>query len=255
LLFDCPPSEIGYAAIGDLQRGKFADRAHVAMNFFSECGTFLRESRRHFRATGAVLPSSRFLARALAAPLSGTRKPRYILEVGPGTGSVTKEILKRLIPGDRLDAVELNEHFVQRIRLLLQHDPRFIPHRDRVRVFHSPVEMLAGEAVYDHIISGLPLNNFPVALVREIFRAYMRLLKPGGTLSYFEYSLIRQIKSPFVGRMERRRLYRVGRIVNGYIRSYQVRRQQVLMNVPPAIVRHLHLKPAISAAIAATVAG
>jgi len=224
------------------------------MNFFSECGTFLRESRRHFRATGAVLPSSRFLARALAAPLSGTRKPRYILEVGPGTGSVTKEILKRLIPGDRLDAVELNEHFVQRIRLLLQHDPRFIPHRDRVRVFHSQVEMLAGEAVYDHIISGLPLNNFPVALVREIFRAYMRLLKPGGTLSYFEYSLIRQIKSPFVGRVERRRLYRVGRIVNGYIRSYQVRRQQVLMNVPPAIVRHLHLKPAISAAIAATVA-
>ena len=113
-------------------------------------------------------------------------------------------------------------------------------------MIHSPVEKLVGEGIYDHIISGLPLNNFPVALVREIFRAYIRLLKPGGTLSYFEYSLIRQLKSPFVGRRERRRLYRVGRIVNGYIRSYQIRRQQVLMNVPPAIVRHLHLKPSFS---------
>jgi phospholipid N-methyltransferase len=216
------------------------------MNYFSECGTFLRESRRHFRATGAVMPSSRFLARALAAPLEGPRKPRLILEVGPGTGSVTREIIKRLIPGDRLDAVELNEQFVERLNLLLQHDPRFHPRRDQVSVIHSPVEKLPGEGVYDHIISGLPINNFPVALVREIFRAYMRLIKPGGTLSYFEYSLVRQIKSPFVGRKERRRLYRVGRIVRNYIRSYQVRRQQVLMNVPPAIVRHLHLKPAAS---------
>src|SRR5207247_8148938 len=82
-----------------------------------------------------------------------------------------------------------------------------------------------------------------VGLVREIFRAYSRLLKPGGVLSYFEYVLIRQLKTPFASRTERRRLYRVGRLVGGYIRAYQVRRQQVLMNVPPAIVRHLHLKP------------
>ena len=190
------------------------------------------------------MPSSRFLARALAAPLEGPRQPRLILEVGPGTGSVTREIIKRLIPGDRLDAVELNEQFVERLNLLLQHDPRFHPRRDQVSVIHSPVEQLPGEGVYDHIISGLPINNFPVALVREIFRAYIRLIKPGGTLTYFEYSLVRQIKSPFVSRKERRRLYRVGRIVRNYIRSYQVRRQQVLMNVPPAIVRHLQLKPA-----------
>ena len=218
------------------------------MNFFSECGTFLRESRRHFRATGAVLPSSRFLARALASPLEGDRAPWRILEVGPGTGSVTREILRRLIPGDRLDAVELNEHFVDRLHLLFEHDPRFQRFVDQVIVIHSPVEKLSGEAVYDHIISGLPLNNFPVALVRDIFRAYIRLLKPGGVLSYFEYTLIRQLKSPFVGRRERRRLYRVGRVVNAYIRSYQIRRQQVLMNVPPAVVRHLHLKPCSSAA-------
>jgi phospholipid N-methyltransferase len=214
------------------------------MSFWSDCGTFLRESRRHFRATGALLPSSRFLARALASPLAGRRPPLRILEVGPGTGSVTREILRLLQPGDRLDCVELNEHFVERLKLCLRHDPRYIPHQDQVHVVHSPVEELGGEAIYDHIISGLPLNNFPVGLVREIFKAYSRLLKPGGVLSYFEYVLIRQLKTPFSGRKERRRLYRVGRLVGQYIRTYQVRRQQVLMNVPPAIVRHLHIKPA-----------
>ncbi len=214
------------------------------MSFWKECGTFWRESRRHFRTTGALLPSSRFLARALAKPLGAPRPPCRILEVGPGTGSVTRAILRRLRPGDRLDCVELNERFVERLRLSLLHDPRFAPFRHQVHVIHSPVQDLPGEAVYDYIISGLPLNNFPVALVRDIFRAYSRLLKPGGVLSYFEYVLIRQLKTPFVNRVERRRLYRVGKLVSRYIKAYQTRREQVLMNVPPAIVRHLHLKPA-----------
>jgi phosphatidylethanolamine/phosphatidyl-N-methylethanolamine N-methyltransferase len=214
------------------------------MNFLSECGTFWRESRRHFRNTGALLPSSRFLARALASPLTGPRPPRRILEVGPGTGSVTRGILRRLQPGDRLDCVELNEQFVERLNLCFRLDPRFIPHQSQVQIIHSPVEALPGEAIYDHIISGLPLNNFPVALVKQIFDSFSRLLKPDGVLSYFEYVLVRHLKTPFSGRMERRRLYRIGRVVGRYIDAYQVRRQQVLMNVPPAVVRHLHLKPA-----------
>jgi phospholipid N-methyltransferase len=215
------------------------------MSFWAECGTFLRESRRHFHTTGALLPSSRFLARALASPLAESTGPRRILEVGPGTGSVTRAILDHLSGGDRLDAVELNRQFVERLHLHLAHDPRFAPHRERVRVIHAAVEELPGEAVYDHIVSGLPLNNFPTWQVRQIFGAYRRLLKPGGVLSYFEYVLIRQLKTPFVSRSERRRLYRVGRIVGRYIRSYQVRREQVLMNVPPAVVRHLqlHIEP------------
>jgi phosphatidylethanolamine/phosphatidyl-N-methylethanolamine N-methyltransferase len=219
------------------------------MSFWNECGTFLRESRRHFRNTGALLPSSRFLARALASQLAGPRPPCRILEVGPGTGSVTREILRRLQPGDRLDCVEVNDHFVERLILCLRHDPRFIPYQSQVNVVHSPVETLEGQGLYDHIISGLPLNNFPVDLVREIFNAYNRLLKPGGVLSYFEYVLIRHLKTPFSGRKERRRLYRVGRLVGGYIQAFQVRRQRVLMNVPPAVVRHLHIKPVIGETI------
>src|SRR5262249_26877564 len=106
------------------------------------------------------------------------------------------------------------------------------------------VEDLTGEAQYDYIISGLPLNNFPGAQVREIFQVYNRLLRPGGTLSYYEYALVRQLKTPFVDRRERRRLFLVGRIVSRYIRAYRVRRERIFVNVPPAIVRPLRLKPA-----------
>jgi len=78
------------------------------MHILEECGDFFREFRHHFRTTGAILPSSRFLARALVRHLRGPRAPSRILEVGPGTGSVTCEIARRMLPGDRLDAVEIN---------------------------------------------------------------------------------------------------------------------------------------------------
>jgi phospholipid N-methyltransferase len=121
----------------------------------------------------------------------------------------------------------------------------FRSRRRQVRLMHGPVEAMAGQGVYDYIVSGLPFNNFPVGLVREIFQVYNRLLKPGGTLSYFEYVLIRHLQTPFVNRQERRRLSLVGRLVDRYIRSCQIRRQRVLMNVPPAVVRHLRLKPGL----------
>lgn len=217
------------------------------MRFLAECGTFFREFRHHFHDTGSFLPSSRFLARALVSELAKPRKPGRILEVGPGTGSVTKQILRFMMPGDQLDAVELNGHFVALLQRRFDHEWTFRVHRPQVRVIHAAVEDLPGEGCYDYIVSGLPLNNFSVAQVREIYQVYDRLLKPGGTLAYFEYVLIRQLKTPFVNRRERRRLFRIGRVVSKFIHSFQVRRQRILMNVPPAIVRHLRLKPELEA--------
>jgi phospholipid N-methyltransferase len=218
------------------------------MRFWVECGDFFRESRRHFRNTGSLLPSSRFLAKALVTELRRPHGPARILEVGPGTGSVTAQILRYLRPEDRLDVVEINGHFIELLRQRFDQEWTFWRCRDQVRLLHGAVEDLPGIGVYDVIISGLPLNNFPVAQVREIFRVYNRLLKPGGTLSYYEYVFIRQLKTPFVNRRERRRLAGVGRVVRTYIRACQVRREGVFMNVPPAIVRHLRLQPGTATA-------
>jgi phosphatidylethanolamine/phosphatidyl-N-methylethanolamine N-methyltransferase len=214
------------------------------MRIWSDCGAFLSAFRRNFHTTGAILPSSPFLARALVSDLRGPRPPARILEVGPGTGAVTREIVRLLRPGDRLDAVEINPAFVERLSRHLRDDPHFRERIDQIELIEASVEDLVGAEVYDFIISGLPLNNFAVSQVRAVFRTFNRLLKPGGTLSYFEYALVRQLKVPFVGRTERRRLLRVGRVVARYIRNFQVGRERILINVPPATVRRLQLKPA-----------
>ena len=213
------------------------------MRYWAQCGDFFRECRRHFRNTGAILPSSRFLARALVAQVRKPHRPSRILEVGPGTGSVTKEILRFLQPGDQLDAVEINSHFVNLLQRRLDSEWAYHPRHHQVHLIHTAVEDLPGEGVYDYIVSGLPLNNFPVSQVRKIFRAYNRLLKPGGTLTYYEYVFIRQLKTPFSNRRERRRLHGISRVVSGYIRDFQVKRERIFINVPPATVRHLRFQP------------
>ena len=213
------------------------------MHIWVECGDFFRECRRHFRTTGAILPSSRFLARALVRQLRGPRGPARILEVGPGTGSVTVEIARRMLLGDRLDAVEINGHFAHLLERRVAAEKVFRGQRDQVHVVHAAVEDLLGESVYDYIVSGLPLNNFTFGQVRGVFSTFRRLLKPGGVLTFYEYQFVRQLKTPFVGRKERGRLARVGRVVSRYVRDYQVRRERVFINVPPALVRHLRLKP------------
>src|SRR5262245_21756999 len=173
------------------------------MGMWAEYLDFFREFRRNFHTTGSVLPSSQFLARALTRPLAGPRGPARVLEVGPGTGAVTRAIARRMNPGDALDAVEINARFAELLRQRVQADPAFAACRAAIDVIHAPLEQLPGESVYDFIVSGLPLNNFAPGQVRAAFAAFRRLLKPGGLLTYFEYILIRSLKVPFVGAPER----------------------------------------------------
>ncbi len=214
---------------------------------FSEYRVFFREFRRNFYSTGAISPSSGFLARALARyvrhPLNDGGEPatggRRILEVGPGTGAVTRQILAALQPGDTLDVVELNEAFVALLQHRLEHDPNFRPYADRVRVLHQKVEDMPPDVQYDLVVSGLPLNNFPVPAVETILATLRRLLKPDGILSYFEYVALRRIKACVSRGPERERLLGVGRVMGAALKEFEIRRDCICFNVPPAWVHHL----------------
>ena len=87
---------------------------------------FLQESLRRFQTTGAVLPSGRFLASALTRYVrEGSQRPRRILEVGPGTGAVTRQIVRTICRDDRLDLVEINPSFVEVLHGRMHDDPDF----------------------------------------------------------------------------------------------------------------------------------
>jgi phospholipid N-methyltransferase len=212
------------------------------MRYWAECREFFGEFRRHHFTTGSILPSSRSLARALASPMRQCTGPARILEVGPGTGAVTAEILRQLRPDDRLDIVEINEHFIRVLQHRFETEPLFQRRRGQVVLMHAPLQEVEGAGLYDFMISGLPLNNFPLALVREIFHAYRRLLKPEGVLSYFEYLWIRSLKRLFVDRRQKRRLHVLTRYLERQIAAGQFREQWVFFNVPPAVARHFRFR-------------
>ena len=66
------------------------------MGYWTLGQEFLRQYRTRNRDTGAILPSSPSLARTLASQLRKGIVPRHLLEVGPGTGAVTAELLRLL---------------------------------------------------------------------------------------------------------------------------------------------------------------
>ena len=67
----------------------------------------------------------------------------------------------------------------------------------------------------------------------------MEHARPEGTLSYFEYVAIRDLKQTFVAPAEAARLAALSVMLEDKIRRYQVAEDTVLFNVPPAIARHL----------------
>jgi len=206
-----------------------------------EFALFLREFLRNFHTTGAILPSGRWLARALVRhvrkPAAG---PRRILEVGPGTGSVTRRLIAALQPADHLDLVELNASFVDRLNHRFAVDPHFQAVAGRCRVLHCSIEDLRDDERYNLIVSGLPLNNFSVDLVERILSKLAGLLAPGGTLSFFEYIAIRRARALVSRGAERARLKGIGHAMQQmFDGSHELRRDWVWPNVPPAWVHHL----------------
>src|SRR5262245_23081213 len=211
------------------------------MRYWAECRAFFGQFREQYHTTGSILPSSRALGRALTRPMRMARPPRRILEVGPGTGAVTAVIVRNLKPGDALDIVEINPKFVALIEQRLAEEPDFERVCSQARVINAPIQEVPGEAIYDFMISGIPLNNFSLALVDDIFRSYQRLLKPTGTLSYFEYMAIPDLKIPFVSYPDRQRLQSLSVYLEDKIRAHQIAADKVPFNVPPAVARHFRL--------------
>ena len=149
-------------------------REHVLL--FSR---FLRSPR----TVGAVSPSSRALARAIAAEIE-EGQARRIVELGPGTGALTAEIIPRLRPGDRFLALDIDAAFVRQLRLRW-------PALEFVCGSAAELHVIAREhgiLPVDHIISGLPFATLPAEVTRRILQSVGNSLRPGGLFTTFQYS-------------------------------------------------------------------
>ena len=105
---------------------------------------FFRQVRENYDTIGAIAPSSRFFARTQAKPLAKlkarTDRPVRVLEVGPGTGAVTRQIVRLLDPGDTFDLVEINQAFADHLQQLFVDDPDFAPLAESSSVHAVPLQ-------------------------------------------------------------------------------------------------------------------
>lgn len=208
---------------------------------------FLIEAARDLRTTGAVAPSGKALARALTEPVRAqSPHPLAVLEAGAGTGPVTRALIPQLSRGSRLDIVEANPRFAQRLESLVAAHPGLISQAGRAAVHQSLIEEFDTPHLYDVIVSGLPLTNFVPEQVERIMNRYMELLHPGGTLTYFAYLGTRRARSLTASRTESRRHAAVDEVMAAFQRTYAVKRCTVWSNLPPAHVWHLQ-RPLVAA--------
>ncbi|MFD8424885.1 class I SAM-dependent methyltransferase [Streptomyces sp. NPDC059466] len=201
---------------------------------------FLAETFRTFRTTGAVTPSGRYLAEALAAPLAQrTGQPRAVLEVGAGTGAVSRVLADLLGPEDTLDLVEANPRFARLLAADLRADPRLAAHGERVSLIAGPVAELDPEARYDVIVSGLPFANFPPGEVSGLLARYLTALKPGGHLTYFGYRGTGRLRALVGTSRSLARHSGVIHVLDTFQQTHGAGFRTVWGNIPPARVWHL----------------
>ncbi|NYT86107.1 class I SAM-dependent methyltransferase [Pollutimonas harenae] len=147
-------------------------------------GAFLQEFFAQPGIVGAICPSSPFLAHRMAREVSHI-KDGLIIELGPGTGVVTKALLKQGVAPERLLVLEYSNRFVQRLR-------RQFP---LVNIVHGNAADLcrivpAGTKV-SAIVSSLPLCSLPEPLMQSIVQQWRELLHDSGVAVQFTYNLHR----------------------------------------------------------------
>jgi phosphatidylethanolamine/phosphatidyl-N-methylethanolamine N-methyltransferase len=139
-----------------LQRSVKAVRRSLSERFDDE----LRFFRGWFdtpRAVGSIVPTSAVTARRMASVVDPT-SGRPVLELGPGTGVITRAILERGIRPENLYCVEYSSDFADHVR-------RLFPAVNVIRGNAFDLDSTLGEKrglVFDSIVSGVPLLNFAV---------------------------------------------------------------------------------------------
>jgi phospholipid N-methyltransferase len=157
--------------------------------------TFLREFLKRGNKVGSVAPSSRFLIRKMIARLD-LQHAKVIVELGPGEGCITRELVKQIGPDTHLFVFEMNTQFVE--DFLKFDNPKVHVINDSAEHVRQYVEA-AGFQEVDYIISSLPLTIFPPALKEKIVGDSANLLKAGGLYRQYQYSTsaLKLLKSKF----------------------------------------------------------
>lgn len=149
-------------------------------------GIFLKESLSDIRSIGTICSTSKFVAKAMVSKIEAGEPAKVIIELGMGTGSITKEIIKHLRPQDIFVGIEQNANLLEVCRenicvtdkhsnVKLEHD--FAQNIDAILKKYKI-------AAIDNIICTIPFRILPKNDTEKILGEIKKNLKPGGIFSF-----------------------------------------------------------------------
>jgi phospholipid N-methyltransferase len=146
---------------------------------------FAKTFFKHPAMLGSLIPSSSYLSNHLLQQIDW-REVRVVVEYGPGVGTLTWEILKRMRPDATLVAIETQPDFVTYLREAFP-DPR-------LRIVHGSAadigkvfEQLQLDSA-DCIISGIPYTTLDREVRERILRESWRVLRPNGAFLVYQFT-------------------------------------------------------------------
>lgn len=176
------------------------------------------------RQTGAVMPSSRYLARDVVDLLRKQlhdehRRPVRVLELGAGTGTFTSHIYNELRRDDQLEVVELNSKL---FKILSQ---RF-ENISNVNLHHCDVLNYIDARPYDYIYSSIPYETIPERITEQIWDKKLSLCRKGSIITYYKYINFNRFRCKFEKRL---------------VKEFAQNEKVIFLNVPPAKIFSLHI--------------
>lgn len=176
----------------------------------AEGAFFLRRFVEFPRQVGSVMPSSRYLTRAVMDRIDW-EETRCLAELGAGTGVFTRAIIRNL----RKDGAALVFEIDPMLKKVIEDDHAGLDvygdARELPKILYE-----RGIAELDCVVSSLPFAVLPPRMTASILDAVCKYLKPGGKMVAYQYS--RHMKPYFEKRFA------------------SVKVSFVLRNVPPAFV-------------------
>jgi len=156
-------------------------------NSLEDVKMFAKEFYKNPKEMGGFGPCSPYLGKAAVDSIPRKKigsEPLRILEIGSGTGSVTRQLMKRLSPGDSVDLVEMQPDLAE----MLKKEFCSEKYKDfTVNVHCKMIQDFKPEYKYDSIVCTVPFNSLPSSIVKEIWQNVLNLLVDGGTVSYVAY--------------------------------------------------------------------
>jgi phospholipid N-methyltransferase len=134
---------------------------------------------------GSLIPSSRFLVDRVLRQVDWTRA-RTVVEYGPGVGTITGEILRRLRPDGSLVTIEMNGDFVRYLRRTVGDRRLHVAEGSAAEVAQILADRKLPHA--DYVISGIPYSTMPPDVREGILRATRDVLHPQGAFLVYQFT-------------------------------------------------------------------